>query len=188
MIEIIDYRDSWPVEFASFGSIIRIALADDDIAIHHIGSTSVRGLPAKDVIDIQLTVATLAGALEQARLESVGFWRHPSIGTDHLPPGMTLDPESLEKRVYGFHGRRVNLHVREAGRFNHRYALLCRDYLRMHPEAAAAYAEVKRQLAHRFADDAKSYYDIKDPVFDILMAGTEAWASGTGWKIPATDA
>jgi GrpB-like predicted nucleotidyltransferase (UPF0157 family) len=84
--------------------------------------------------------------------------------------------------------RRINLHVRLVGRFNQRYPLLCRDYLRTHADAALAYGEVKRHLSPIVGDDQDAYYDVKDPVFDIIMAGAEAWAAATGWEPGPTDA
>ncbi|HSI72827.1 MAG TPA: GrpB family protein [Fimbriimonas sp.] len=186
MIEIVPYRDSWPDEFLQIGKIICEALGEDALAIHHIGSTSVPGLDAKNVIDIQVTVADLELPIE-ARLSSAGFSRVERILTDHCPPGMILASAELDKRVYGFTGRRVHLHVRAAGRFNQRYALLCRDYLRSHPRAADAYAEIKRQLARYFPDDVGAYYDIKDPVFDVLMAAAEEWAKHVAWTLPGSD-
>nr|WP_259664542.1 GrpB family protein [Rhizobium binae] len=45
------------------------------------------------------------------------------------------------------------MHIREKGRFNQRYSLLCRDFLRAHPIAASAYALIKQRLAQRFPDD-----------------------------------
>jgi GrpB-like predicted nucleotidyltransferase (UPF0157 family) len=80
------------------------------------------------------------------------------------------------------------VHVREAGRLNQRYALLCRDYLRAAPAAAAAYAAVKRTLAAQFPDDRETYADVKDPVFDVLMAAAEPWALASGWTIGPADA
>ena len=64
-------------------------------------------------------------------------------------------------------GRRVNLHVRVAGRANQRYPLLFRDYLRANAVAREAYAEVKRELARLHPADVDAYYAIKDPVCDI---------------------
>lgn len=187
MIEIVPYRASWPEEFATLGGSLRATLGERALAIHHIGSTSVPGLDAKDVIDMQLTVADLDAPLDEP-LRRAGFLPKAGFFEDHRPPGMTLKPEELEKRLVGYEGRRVHLHVREAGRFNQRYPLLCRDYLRAHPLAAAAYAEVKRQLARRFPDDVEAYCDVKDPVFDIIMAGAGAWAATVGWTPPLTDA
>ena len=188
MIEIAPYRSSWIATFNTIAAQLRTALAGDALAIHHIGSTAVPGLAAKGVIDIQVTVSDLKAPIQQ-RLESVGFTLHTGISGDHLPPGHTgLDPAELTKFFYHRNEPRVNLHIRESGRFNQRYPLLCRDYLRSHPGAAHAYEEVKKQLAKRFANDPDSYYDIKDPVFDIIMAGAEDWAMFTGWQVPTSDA
>jgi GrpB-like predicted nucleotidyltransferase (UPF0157 family) len=186
MIEIVDYRESWPAAFTALGTRLRRQMGDAALAIHHIGSTAVPGLAAKDVIDIQVTVADL-NALPVARIEAAGFTLR-DIRTDHLPPGMSLPPEELEKRFFAGTERAANLHVRRRGRFNQRYPLLCRDYLRAHPDAATAYAEIKRQLARRFPNDAEAYYDIKDPVFDIIMAAARDWADRGSWQEPASDA
>ncbi|MGH6937882.1 GrpB family protein [Hypericibacter sp.] len=186
MIEIVDYRSVWPVEFAALGAELRSRTREAALAIHHIGSTAVPGLAAKDVIDIQMTVADL-DSLPSAAIEAAGFKRH-QVRTDHLPPGMTLPPEQLEKRLFTGIGRAANLHIRVRGRFNQRYPLICRDYLRTHPAAASAYAEIKRQLARRFPTDVEAYYDIKDPVFDLIMAGAQEWVAQTSWQEPAGDA
>jgi len=81
----------------------------------------------------------------------------------------------------------ANVHVREKGRFNQRYPLLCRDYLREHPSAAAAYGAIKQQLARHFPNNADAYYDVKDSVFDLLMAGAVDWARSTKWSHPPSD-
>jgi GrpB-like predicted nucleotidyltransferase (UPF0157 family) len=186
MIKIVDYQPTWPAEFAALGERLRRHMREAALAIHHIGSTAVAGLAAKDVIDIQVTVADL-GSLPSAAIEAAGF-KLRDIHTDHLPPGMSLLPEQLEKRFFAGVDRSTNLHVRVRGRFNQRYALICRDYLRAHPAAAAPYAEIKRQLARRFPNDADAYYDIKDPVFDVIMAGAGEWAERTSWQEPVSDA
>lgn len=186
MIAMVPYDPSWPAEFMAIAARLRGALGPSALAIHHIGSTAVPGLCAKDVIDIQVTVADLECPIQTA-LEAAGF----VLGaprSDHCPPGSALAPEQLEKRFYKQFDRAANVHVRVEARFNQRYPLLCRDYLRAEPRAADAYGEIKRQLARRFADDMDSYYDIKDPVFDVIMAGAAHWAARTAWSPPATDA
>jgi GrpB-like predicted nucleotidyltransferase (UPF0157 family) len=77
----------------------------------------------------------------------------------------------------------MNLHVRRAGSANGRYALLFRDYLCAHPLAAAAYGQAKHALAAHDPNDWDLYYDVKDPICDILMAGAEDWAATTGWSL-----
>jgi GrpB-like predicted nucleotidyltransferase (UPF0157 family) len=188
-IEIIPYQTRWPSEFQSIGSSLRAALGDAVLAIHHIGSTSVPGLAAKDVIDIQITVANLEHPHLQSGLESMGLtWRGEAF--DHTPPGMTLLAADREKRyAKTFAPQRVtHVHIRGLGRLNQRYALLCRDYLRMHDGTRDAYAEVKRQLARYFPNDVDAYYDIKDPAFDLFMSGAWEWAEFVGWQPEPSDA
>ena len=188
MIEIIPYQPSWPAAFDRIAVQLRAALSDRALAIHHIGSTSVPELAAKDVIDVQVTVADLQTPVQQ-QLEAAGFILNTGISGDHQPPGRSdLPTIELAKFFYHKNDPRVNLHVREQGRFNQRYPLLCRDYLRSHPNAAQAYAEIKKQLARYFPNDTEAYYDVKDPVFDIIMSGAEDWALYTNLQLPASDA
>jgi GrpB-like predicted nucleotidyltransferase (UPF0157 family) len=61
--------------------------------------------------------------------------------------------------------------------------LLFRDYLRAHPLATAAYGQAKQALAAHGPTDWDLYYDVKDPICDIIMAGAEDWAAATGWRL-----
>ncbi|NSL87977.1 GrpB family protein [Chitinophaga sp. Mgbs1] len=174
-IEIVPYRNTWPEEYTALEQEIRAALGPLALSVDHIGSTSVPGLSAKDVIDLQVTVADLQLPVEEA-LAAIGYRRLPHITQDHQPPGRTdLTTADLAKQFYKYSKRNVNLHVRQHGNFNQHYPLLCRDYLRSHPFAARAYEEIKQQLAKYFPDNVDAYYDIKDPVFDIIMEGAYEW-------------
>jgi GrpB-like predicted nucleotidyltransferase (UPF0157 family) len=134
-----------------------------------------------------VTVGALDGIDEI--VASCGFTPWPTIASDHRPPGSDVPDDQLVKRFAQTAApRRINLHVRLAGRFNQRYALLCRDYLRSHPDAARAYGEVKRHLVRIVGDDVNAYYDVKDPVFDIIMDGAEAWAAKSSWTPGPSDA
>jgi GrpB-like predicted nucleotidyltransferase (UPF0157 family) len=191
MIEIVDCKPSWAAEFLEIGSKIRATLGARALAIHHIGSTSVPNLAAKDVIDVQITVVKLEEQVLKPTLEQAGFvWREGVIH-DHRPPGMTLPDSELEKHFVAWESggiRRANIHIRVEGRFNQRYALLCRDYLRSHPMARDAYAQIKQQLARYFPENVDAYYDIKDPVFDVIMVGANEWASFTSWQPTPSEA
>lgn len=183
-IEIVAPQADWPDAFAALKAAILAAIPPPR-AIHHIGSTAVPGLPAKDVIDIQITVTDLA-TFDDSGLVALGFVARYGLA-DHAPSALELPEAELVKRFYKAPGRPANIHVRERGRYNQRFALLCRDFLRAHPVATAAYALVKQRLAARFPDDADAYYDIKDPVFDIIIDGAEEWALRTGWRLPPGD-
>jgi GrpB-like predicted nucleotidyltransferase (UPF0157 family) len=186
VIEIVTYNPEWPLEFAKIATRIQVALRPRALAIHHIGSTSVPGLAAKDVIDVQVSVLGFDADFA-SKLETAGFvWR--DVQRDHTPPGMSLPASELEKRFCRDEVRVAHIHLRIQGRFNWRYALLCRDYLRTHDDARDAYTEIKRQLARYFPDDVEAYYDIKDPVFDLLMAGANDWAREINWQPGPSDA
>src|SRR5947209_3352591 len=185
MIEIVAYRREWSEEFSQIASDLREALGELAVQIDHIGSTSVPGLPAKDVIDVQVTVASLDPAERlRAAFRAAGYTLRADVYHDHRPPGASGPDADWEKRSADPPAslRPTNVHVRVLGRPNQRYALLFRDYLRSHPEAAAAYAAVKRCLATHHAADIRAYVDIKDPVCDVIMSAAEEWASVISWE------
>src|SRR5262249_39421747 len=83
-VAIVGYRESWPAEFRELARTLRAAFGDRALRIDHIGSTAVAGLPAKDVIDAQITVATLRDV--PAAID--GLEARP-YADDHPPPGFT---------------------------------------------------------------------------------------------------
>ena len=175
---------AWAGEFVRFKLAI-LSMAPAGAVIHHIGSTAVPGLPAKDVIDIQLTVDALSD-VDGAAIEAQGF-RERFGRVDHCPPGLNLLDVELQKRFFAGTWRRVHLNVRQRGRFNQRFSVLSRFFPRTHPCSAGAYAAIKQRLALLFPDNEDAYYDIKDPVFDIIMDGAEEWARRVAWSLPPSD-
>ena len=181
LIEIVDPDPTWPAQFAELERDLRAAMGPTALRVDHIGSTSVPGLAAKDVIDVQITVAAL-GAPSIDALTRAGFEHRAAIDRDLLTG--CDDPEELRKLYFNERpgDRRANIHVRAAGRANQRYALLFRDHLRADAVVRDAYAELKRVLARGYPDDLDAYYDIKDPAMDIIYRGAEHWATATGWS------
>jgi GrpB-like predicted nucleotidyltransferase (UPF0157 family) len=189
LIEIVSYDDRWPEEFRRIGAPLRTALGELALRIDHIGSTAVPGLAAKDVIDVQVTVATLDAPAIESALVPLGYTPWEGIAGDHVPPGYDDHPEDWSKLFFRAPAgqRRTNLHVRQAGRANQRYALLFRNYLRAEPRAAGAYAQIKEALARLHPTDMDAYYDVKDPVCDIIMAAAERWAAQTNYAPHPSD-
>jgi len=184
---ITDYRSDWPERFRIVAASLRQQLGQEALRIDHIGSTAVRGLAAKDLIDVQVTVRSLADADQWDDQLVAGLVRRPDHSVDHLPAGAPDDPREWAKR-YWSDRRSVHLHVREEGRLNQRYALVFRDYLRADASAAGAYGELKRALASAAPGDWSAYYAVKDPACDLIIAAAEQWASRVGWEAPPTDA
>ncbi len=187
-VVIVPYRAAWAQEFAALARTLREALGPLALRIDHIGSTSVPGLAAKDVIDIQVTVAALEEPVERA-LQAAGYTRRTATLRDHVPPGQPDTPQEWSKWFFrpAAGQRSVNLHVRVAGRLNQIYPLLFRDYLRTHPAAAEAYGRNKKGLARYLVDDIDAYTDVKDAVCDVIMAAAQEWAAANHWQPGPTD-
>ena len=188
MVTIIDYQKRWQTEFQAIATELRQTLGELALRIDHIGSTSVPGLAAKDIIDLQITVAELSDEVRQAII-AIGYEHKANYTQDHCPA--TANPDKAEWQKWYFRNpagkHRVHIHVRLEGRLNQRYPLLFRDYLRAHPAMAGSYAELKRRLADHLADPGM-YPEVKDPAVDLIYFPAEAWAKQTGWQPGPTDA
>ncbi|WP_328467235.1 dephospho-CoA kinase [Actinoplanes sp. NBC_00393] len=179
-LQLVPSDPEWPRAAARLTARIRHGLGDR-VGVHHIGSTAVPGLPAKDILDLMVSVRTLTEADEFAdRLGAVGFPQRPGEWSDnaHGVPGGTWP-----KRMHGSAdpGYRVNLHVRVAGSPGWRFALLMRDHLRAVPEAREAYAAAKAELAEKHRDRA-GYAEAKEPWFESEARAADDWAEATGWQ------
>jgi GrpB-like predicted nucleotidyltransferase (UPF0157 family) len=188
-LQIVPYRASWPTEFAAIAAPLRQALGGLATRIDHIGSTSVPGLAAKDIVDVQVSVEALEGRIASA-LATLGYTLRADITGDHVPPGASSAPSEWAKQYFTPpEGQRpTHLHVRVDGRANQRYPLLFRDYLRAHPDSAVAYARLKMQLAALLRENRFTYTDIKDSACDLIAFAAEEWATSTVWRPDPSDA
>jgi GrpB-like predicted nucleotidyltransferase (UPF0157 family) len=182
-IEIHTYNPSWPQEFEAIRADLLNILGPLALHVDHIGSTSVPGLGAKDVIDVQITVAALTDEIRQ-RLTDGGYTNWSPHVRDHVPLGEDETPARWVKLlVYERPGtRRANIHIRIEGNPNQRYPLLFRDYLRAHPNSTRSIELIKREIAKRHPNDYDAYYDIKDPVYDLIWDAAQEWAVHTNWS------
>lgn len=181
MIVIEPYNPSWPEQFEKIRTELERVLSELALRIDHIGSTSVPGLGAKDVIDVQVTVRELNDQTF-GRLLEAGF--QPKLHVkDHVPKGMDANPDLWCKQlVIEKPGeRRANIHLRKIGNPNQRYAILFRDYLRAHPNSSQTIELIKRELARYHPNDMDAYYDIKDPVYDLIWDAAQGWAQRINW-------
>ncbi|WP_066284950.1 dephospho-CoA kinase [Arthrobacter sp. B6] len=190
-------RAEWPQDAERQMARIRVALrknagqdgAGTVLGVDHIGSTSVPGLDAKDVLDLQLTVPALAAAdpLEPV-LAAAGYPRVPGITAD-IPKPAHPDAAAWAKRFHASAdpGQAVNLHVRAAGSAGWRFALCFRDWLRADPDAAADYLALKRRLAELHAADPSTaaYAAAKEAWFAAAEGPMERWAADARWVPPS---
>jgi GrpB-like predicted nucleotidyltransferase (UPF0157 family) len=188
---VVTYQADWPDRAAALTATLSERLAPLTERVEHIGSTSIPGMAAKDILDMQVSVADLdeaARAFDEP-LAGLGFepgpyeFDHIPAHFDHVPAGRRDDPWQWSKRFWSRRGRlgAVNLHVRRRGSPNERLALLFRDWFRAHPDAIAGYAAFKVALSAA-VPDVDVYSDIKDPVVDVVIAAAEEWAEAVGWR------
>ncbi len=183
MIIISKYNPKWTEEYEIIRFALQEILGASALRIDHIGSTSVPGLGAKDVIDIQVTVQALTPSVKQS-LVNAGYEFVEANTHDHVPQGENGDPKLWEKFFFSQpEGQRRNhVHVRVDGNPNQQYPLLFRDYLRAHPNSTKSVELIKREIAKRHANDLDAYYDIKDPVYDLIWDAALEWARYIDWE------
>ncbi|MGW1681375.1 dephospho-CoA kinase [Saccharopolyspora sp. NPDC002376] len=182
---LVDPNPDWPRQARCLINRIERAAGDKAVRVDHIGSTSVAGLPAKDIIDLQLTVRSLADADELAdSLVEAGFPQIPEIRGD-TPHDFAPDPQLWEKRIHvsADPARYVNLHVRVDGTPGQRVALLFPAWLRANEAARAEYLALKRGVANAHATDPDhdAYADAKEPWFAKALPEAWTWAEKTNW-------
>ena len=169
MIIIVPYDPNWPAEFEMIRQSLEAALGATALQIDHIGSTSVANLGAKDVIDVQVTVEKLTPEIVE-RLTCAGYRYRPEITRDHVPPGEDEAPALWAKMFQSTRQPASREYPRSRPRQpGINFTLLFRDYLRTHSQSAQAVERIKREIARRHADDLDAYYDIKDPVYDLVL-------------------
>jgi GrpB-like predicted nucleotidyltransferase (UPF0157 family) len=158
LIRVVEYDAGWPLRFERWRRTLESALGDTAVRIEHVGSTSVPGLAAKPIVDVQVSVADLgdeAAYVPQLAESGLQLRSRDDLHRFFRPP-----PD---------HARDVHVHVCAAGSDWERDHLLFRDYLRAHPEVRERYASVKREAAHVWADDGWAYTDAKSEIILDLM-------------------
>jgi GrpB-like predicted nucleotidyltransferase (UPF0157 family) len=158
--EVVPYDETWPLAFQQIASRLRSGLPET-VTIEHVGSTSVPGLAAKPIIDIDVVVATADDRADGiGRLGVLGYEHQGDLGI----PGR----EAFSTPPVGLPPHHLYLVV--AGSPAHRDHVDLRDYLRACPAAAARYADVKARAAHLLLVDRELYVDAKTAIVLELLA------------------
>ncbi len=181
---ISPYQPRWVAEFTQIARRLRELVGPATLRIDHIGSTSVPGLAAKDVIDLQVTVEALDRADSVTTpLKAADFRQGDEFVYDDFHTMSATDPELRKLYMREPEGeRRTHIHIRELGRFNQQYPILFRDYLRASDAVRAEYEVVKCRAAQVFPDSIDGYLYLKEPVFHIIYEAASMWASNIGWR------
>lgn len=161
----------WPDQAARILARLNTSCGHRAMRIDHIGSTAIAGLDARDVIDVQITVASLEMADELAdALRQAGYPRVDSVTADVRFDDAT-DSALWHKRFHASAdpGRPTHVHIRVDGWPNQRFALLFVDWLAANPGMRTEFVAAKRSGTTQqwFADAHRRAW---------------AWAEATGWS------
>ncbi|QFG68122.1 dephospho-CoA kinase [Ornithinimicrobium pratense] len=188
-LAVVDPDPDWPARAARLLARVRRALGARALRVDHIGSTSVPGLQAKDVIDLQVVVEdleVLEDPATRAELAKVGFLVPDRVWHDHDhetrregAPAVPLWPKKI--LATGDPACVVHCHVRPAASPAWRLALLYRDWWRAEPAERNVYADLKRTLTARGLTSSE-YAEAKEPWFARAAGRAHAWARRTGWQ------
>ncbi|MBO3444915.1 GrpB family protein [Clostridium sp. CCUG 7971] len=165
-IVVVDYNPEWPFLFQKEADSIKEILKDELVEIHHIGSTSVKNLKAKPIIDIIPVVNNIEKVDKyNHEFENLGYELMGEYGIK----GRRFFRKGLENRTH-------HIHIFEVSdTHNIKRHLAVRDYLRTHPEKAHEYGELKQELANKYPYDIESYCLGKDSFVKELEKNAVAW-------------
>lgn len=144
-VELVPYDPRWLEDFERISDKLQRLLAPYVMAIEHIGSTSIPGIAAKPLIDIDIILRSAADVPAATRILLV---------ENYQPRGNRYDDD-----VWAFMRRDgrppERIYLCPPDNRTHERRLIFRDYLRTHPAEAAAYAALKLELAqlHRYDGD-----------------------------------
>lgn len=184
-LRLVPADPTWGAQAGRIVARIQTACGHRAVRVDHIGSTAVPGLDAKDVIDIQVTVGSLALADELARqLLDAGYPRIDRVTTDAAKPDARStvgefdhsdDPALWRKRMHASAdpGRPTHVDVRVDGWPSQQFALLFVDWLVSNSVVREEFAAVKR---------AADRPDGREPWFLDAYRRAWAWADSTGWR------
>jgi len=193
---LVSADPAWSDQGARILARLKAACGAKASRVDHIGSTAVPGLDAKDAIDIQVTVESLATADElAAALRSAGYPRIDDVSSDvaKLDARSTAerydhsgDPTLWHKRLHGSAdpGRSTFVHLRVDSWPNQQFALLFVDWLKANPEVRDEYLAVKRRAQQAVSPDGdiERYLAIKEPWFLEAYRRAWEWADRSGWR------
>jgi GrpB-like predicted nucleotidyltransferase (UPF0157 family) len=177
-ILIASWSPEWTEKFQGKAKVIREAMGPLALRIDHIGSTAIQGLAAKPIIDIQISVADFhpMEVLVKPMAQAGYVWRQ-------------TNPDLCKRYFREQPGsERTHVHVRKAGSWHEQWALLFRDYLRLHSEEHKPYVELKTALAQRHRFDRTAYTAGKAEHLWAIIRRADRWATDVGWLPCSSDA
>lgn len=158
------YNPLWPIWFKEMKTILEAALGDSYCSIEHVGSTSIPGMTAKPIIDIDIVIEIRKFDEVREKLESKGYVHEGDLGIVGRE-AFKLKEHTLEAELPAHH-----LYVCNHKSFELRKHRAFRDFLKEHPEYREQLNQLKWTLAEKYDNDRQAYIDGKSDLVQMITS------------------
>ena len=162
-----NHRDEWEMAAANTIKVIKNILGEFAADVRHVGSTSIKSIPAKPIIDIAVGVFDFDAVLskkDELAAENIIF------RFEERPGQLLFVMGDFEKDTRTHH-----IHVVKYGSEEWENYLNFSDYLNANPEAAEKYASLKKVLAENYPNDRIAYTETKSELISTLLDEARIW-------------
>jgi len=159
-VVVLPYDEAWKKDFEEIKAELMAVLDGLVLSVEHVGSTSVPGLAAKPIIDIDVVIED-TDCFEKVKtaLETIGYQHEGDLG---IPDREAFKYDGKE------HLRKHHLYVCAKDSDELKRHLSFRDYLRTHPDAVKEYGRIKEEGARLYPNDIDSYIEYKAPFIENI--------------------
>jgi len=171
-VEVVPYNPDWGRIFETESKLVKEALGEITVAVHHIGSTAIPGICAKPIIDLLIEVTDIEKVdLKNSEMESLGY---EVMGEYGIPERRYFRKENREGiRTY-------HIHMFKVATDQVTRHLAFRDYLIAHPKEAQKYSELKMKLARKFPTNIDGYIEGKNGFVQEIEQKALQWFKQSG--------
>ena len=161
-VSLVPHDEKWEDEYKLAASELTAIIGENLMEIHHVGSTAIKGIAAKPILDIAIAVKD-AALLNIAGMEAAGYEYRGDAGV----PGRHFFVRRVGGEISTHH-----IHCYLKGNDNYNSVILFRDFLNENPDYARRYNALKIELASKYADDRAAYGEAKTAFIEHIIALT----------------
>ena len=154
------YDDTWEQSFTDIAADIQEALGELVLRIEHVGSTAVKGLSAKPIIDIDVVIEDYSILSDVvSALQGIGYKHEGNLGIEGREAFTYEGKEHLQKH---------HLYVCPQDSTELKRHIAFRDYLCSHPDAVREYSRIKEEGAALYPYNIEKYIEHKSPFIEKI--------------------
>lgn len=159
---VLPYDPKWKFDFEDIKQELVSSIGDLVIGVEHVGSTSVEGLSAKPIIDIDVVIKGYSVFdCVVSRLKNIGYTYEGNLGIKDREAFKYSDKPYLQTHhlyVCPQYSKELLRHIK------------FRDFLRNNPDAVKKYSDIKEKAAKLFPNDIEKYMEYKSHCIEELYS------------------